>query len=369
MPADQGIGLNRIIKIAMNVLTELGLIVKEIDLYAGKLPFFDGKSNEHIGNIVKDIRDSSGVIFASSSKLPFMPAPFVCFLEYLTLPEYSDVLQNKNCMLLAASENGGERSALESLSRLLQALNAFDCIRIGLQHSDINQIESLDEYRGIFEKLVEDFYRIIRQNRQFFIPLDYPRDMRAYAADNQSEQTQPDSDDEKKQKLSVNELSKKLNLDNLDENQTDDINEISDYFNKIILEHHQTENMSPVFVKSLTRDLTSEPQNPSSCKQLTQSLTHHFQPQLSHNLNAVIQLHVSGEETFTGYITIQNAECFYSEGLSQNPDISIITDASIWRDVCMGKYSAQKAFMIGRLKVRGNFVLLTKFDHLFRLSK
>jgi hypothetical protein len=32
------------------------------------------------------------------------------------------------------------------------------------------------------------------------------------------------------------------------------------------------------------------------------------------------------------------------------------------------KYTAQKAIMIGGLKVRGNFVLLTKFDMLFKLD-
>jgi len=369
--SDQNLNLDRIIEIIMNVLTELGLTIKEIDLNAVKIPYFNGKSNEHASSIINDIRDSSGVIFASAARLPLISAPFSVLLEYLTFPEYSDVLHSKNCLLLIATENGGERSALESISRVLQTLGAYDCLKIGLQHDDIDKITSIDEYRGIFEKLLEDFYRIIRQNRKFFIPLDYSRKPVEIINNQNTENNELKSDpnNDKKQKLSINELTKKLNLDHLDENQTEDINEISDYFNKIITERHQTDNMTPIFVKSLSRDLSNVTPNLCSCKQLTKSLTHHFQPQLSHGLNAVIQLQVSGEETFMGFLTIQNTECTYTEGASLNPDISIITDCSIWRDVCDGKFSAQKAFMIGRLKVRGNFVLLTKFDHLFHLTK
>jgi len=370
LSANLSLGLDRIIKIITNVLAELGLTVKEIDLQAAKPPFFDGKTNDTINNIVKDIRDSAGVIFASVTGLPLTPAPLSVFLEYLTLPENADVLRDKNCFLLIASESGGERSALESLSRVLQDFGAFDCIKTGLQRPDIENIESVESYRSIFEKIIEDYYRIIRQNRKFFIASDKPRLLprEVTSADLPEHSDASDSYGEIKSKISLDELAKRLNLDKLDENQTDDINEISDYFSKVISEHHQGDSMSPVFVQSLERDLSRVSESPSSCRQLTQSLTRHFQPQLSHNLNAVIQLQVSGDETFSGYIAIQNTECAYTDGAHSNPDITVITDAAVWRDVCLGKYSAQKAFMIGRLKVRGNFVLLTKFDHLFHFS-
>ena len=372
LAADLGLGLERIIKTIVDVLTELGLTVKEIDLQAYKLPCFDGKTNAQAADIVKDIRDSAGVIFASAARLPAIPAPFAVFLDYLTLPEYADVLDGKNCFLLIASGSGGERSSLESLSRALQGLRAYDCVSAGLQRPDVDNIAADENYRGIFEKIIEDFYRIIRQNRRFFIPLDYPRGPAGEVGpiiQAEWETAEDPEGGEAKSKISLDDLTRKLNLDKLDENQADDINEISDYFNKVMSEHHQTDNASPVYVQSLGReDLSRAPESPSSCRQLTKSLTHHFQPQLSHNLNAVIQLQISGEETFAGLLTVQNTECVYADGASPNPDITIITDAAVWRDVCLGKYSAQKAFMIGRLKVRGNFVLLTKFDHLFHLN-
>ncbi|MCL1924453.1 MAG: SCP2 sterol-binding domain-containing protein, partial [Defluviitaleaceae bacterium] len=106
-----------------------------------------------------------------------------------------------------------------------------------------------------------------------------------------------------------------------------------------------------------------------TARQQTAKLVHLFQPQLSKDLNCKIQLSISGEEAFEGFIAINGTTCNYHDGQTQNPTLLITADDENWSSVATGKLSAQKAFMTGQIKIKGNYVLLMRFDQIFKFNK
>lgn len=134
------------------------------------------------------------------------------------------------------------------------------------------------------------------------------------------------------------------------------LNEYNTSQNKNSLDTFNIDNTSPKIL------------NGGTCKQRTQSLYHYFQPQIAGSMNIIIQLEISGDEKFSGYLQIKDGECTYFEGNSQKFDVAVIADCSVWEEVLNSKYTLQKAFMLGKVKVKGNFVIISKFEQLFKIN-
>ena len=107
------------------------------------------------------------------------------------------------------------------------------------------------------------------------------------------------------------------------------------------------------------------PHTGNMLEEATAALPKKLNTKLSAGIKAIIQVNISGDKAFRGYICLHSNECTYEKGEAPAPDMTIMTDSKTWQDVLEGKNTAQKSFMIGGLKVRGDFVLLSKFDTLF----
>ncbi|MDE6181977.1 MAG: SCP2 sterol-binding domain-containing protein [Eubacteriales bacterium] len=149
----------------------------------------------------------------------------------------------------------------------------------------------------------------------------------------------------------ISELTKLLSQKFKEE--TERNNDLNQYINNSYQSNGYSENITP---------------NINTLKQKTQRLYHYFQPQLANGINIIIQVIINGKENFNGYFSIRNGECSYTEGISPNPDVSVLSDANVWEEVLDGKSTLQKAFMLGRLKVKGNFVLISKFEQFFKIN-
>lgn len=109
--------------------------------------------------------------------------------------------------------------------------------------------------------------------------------------------------------------------------------------------------------------------NKKTLKQMTKSLPHYFKSQYIDDEKYVYQINVNGKKPFNLYLKIYNNECEVCDGIDDNYNIEINAKDEVWEKVLKGSITTQKAFMMGDLKVKGNFVLLSKFDKLFDKQK
>ncbi|MDR1532169.1 MAG: SCP2 sterol-binding domain-containing protein [Clostridiales bacterium] len=377
--ASSDFGLKKINVIIYETLAELGVEVEEITLAAGGIAIYDGEASDGAERVMRAVEGSNGVILTMTSSFGLPSALMTVFLEHLAQRRYENALADKNCMTVVVSRQSGEQDALEHIARVICALGGYDAVRVGLNSRMAESVTSDEGSREIVERHVEDYYRMIRQNRKFFprrgasvfdsiaggLELDSPR-LKIFA-------------ELEKPKLPAEEAIKKLNLDEFTQQQERDIHELTEFFaRKYSLEARETAGAdSRKFGGVLQPNLMSQARGghqpaprvltrPKTCRQMTGRLPLYFQPQLAQGINAIIQINVEGEEKFSGYISISNEECEYKEGTANTPDITITAESAEWLNVLKGKHTAHKAFMIGQIKVRGNFVLLTKFDQLFK---
>jgi len=350
-------GLNIVCKQISSVLEELGVNEQKVDLGVMHPPYYDGETTRAIDGIVANIKEADGVIIACTSQLFAPSAILQNFLEYLEHVDYKDVLRRKYVLLVVVSQNGGERNTLDYLSRVVGCFSGYVVGQIGLRDEHMKEIDSGGDAAVFIDKSVEDFYRAVNSSRKYIIPRDYYfLDAITTVEDNRLGTASP-----------LTPAAEHFNRPqtSFTDQQEQEVDELSRLFSEKY--GGETVTHAPQFVTPLSASSVAQAR-PKTVQQITQNLPRYYQPQLSAGLQCIIQLNITGVDAFEGFLHIHSTECSYTEGVSDAPDIIIMADQAVWFDVLKGKNSAQKAFMIGGIKVRGDFVLLTKFDSLFKLE-
>lgn len=369
--------LNRVIG---ETLSELGMEMVETNLAFIQLPYYEGLRTAAMDNIVKSIESASALVVAAGVSPLGLGAPFAVFAEHLQYPEYRRCMNGKNCMVVLSYADGGARAAMNLYCSVLNGVGANDAIRVCVAKQPFGELRA--DIRAYVERQTEDFYRIVRANRGFLLPDEVHPGLKegdcgaAVGRESFASGQYPDAQAQA-QAAATNEqgveLYGKLDIANFREEQERDISEITQYFAGKLASLQGIEGLQPVsqppkkpkeISQELENALTAPPRM-RNCRQLTQSLTHHFQPHMAQGMEEVIQLQIGGNDGFLGNITIIGGVCTFRDGEAEAPDITILTDSDIWNQVVKGKMTAQKAFMVGQLKVRGNFVMLSKFEQLF----
>jgi len=95
-------------------------------------------------------------------------------------------------------------------------------------------------------------------------------------------------------------------------------------------------------------------------------LRHGFHPELAGELEANIQMELSGEGGGDLALKIAGGELKPSLEKIAEPDLTISAPLELWRDIMLGKVDGQEAFMSGQAQAAGDLGLLMRFQSLFK---
>ena len=93
-----------------------------------------------------------------------------------------------------------------------------------------------------------------------------------------------------------------------------------------------------------------------------------FLPDKAAGLEAVIQYNFTGDEAGDYIITIKDGACTISEGIAENPTMTLTADGVYFGNVLLGKEDGMKGFMMGKLKLAGDLNLAMKLTSFFKMS-
>ncbi|GHO48056.1 SCP2 sterol-binding domain-containing protein [Ktedonospora formicarum] len=82
-------------------------------------------------------------------------------------------------------------------------------------------------------------------------------------------------------------------------------------------------------------------------------------------MTKTIQWNITGDETGTWAFKIENGVGEMIPGGTEDPDIIFTVSAKNWLAIAEGRLDSMKAFMTGKLKVKGDMTIAIKLPQLF----
>jgi len=106
----------------------------------------------------------------------------------------------------------------------------------------------------------------------------------------------------------------------------------------------------------------------ASVKEIFAKMAEVFDPSAAAGLNAVIQFNIEGGEGGDWYAVIKDQTCTVSEGVHDNPTLSLRMTDENWMALCKGELNAVFAFMSGKLKAKGDIMLAQRLPNPFSIG-
>ena len=366
--------LRKSVEIVTHVLQELDVELSRVELH--KLPYYEGKKTKQMESIMASIRESKGVIAISSVPMLGIHGAMQSFFDHATQYGIEDF--DKPMLAITYSEWLGEQEAAQ---RMLKCWNILGGTEGGSIY--INKALPTNLLEERLEKEVENFYRLIKQDRP---NIGSSERLIYYNAKQEAPyiHTQKRHKDEiKEREPEVKSFAKLIKEDKLsgrlfysDGESTKQVR--TNHQSRIDLStreqtikeiaHLIEKEANGEEFKSIHTGTYSRPPQilttTSRVKRL-QQIPHYFAAPYDKEMHMVLKYNVTdiNEE---GYIVIKDGDCNFLENIQETPIIVMILTEEVLMNILSKKLTYQKAFMLGRLKVKGNFSVLSKLDQVFK---
>jgi putative sterol carrier protein len=96
-----------------------------------------------------------------------------------------------------------------------------------------------------------------------------------------------------------------------------------------------------------------------------QEMLNSFNPAKAKGVSAVVQLNASGDGGGDYNLKIADGACQLSAGQAEKPTVTIDVAAQDWIDIIGGRLDPTRAFMAGKLRIRGDLGLMMRFQSMF----
>lgn len=375
--------LKQSVQIVTNVLHELEVEIAKVELH--KLPYFEGKRTKQMDQIMSEIKESRGVIAISAVPMLGMHGAMQSFFDNAT--DYEIENFDKPMLAIAYSEWLGEQEAAHMMTKCWSILG-------GIEGGSLYMNKALPEELVLerLEKEVENFYRLIKQERpnigsservfyynmkqKYREEVDFNKgggtknttsEIRSFAElvkeDTFVNRMTYQKDKIVQQNVGIEEHAVKTKdteghrIDLTTKEQT--IREIASLIEKEANEENFKSMNSGIYTRPLQIVTTN-----NGIKRL-QQIPHYFVAQYDKGLSLALKYQVTDIDE-KGYIIIRDGDCNFVEQIEGVPTVEMILTEEVLMNILSKKITYQKAFMLGKLKVKGNFSILPKLDQIFK---
>ncbi len=318
------------------VFKELEVSVKEYSL----------SLEDNIEEIIRDIKNSQGVVIATTVEWLGIGGRLQTFLDRCYHAGQKAVFADKYLMSVVLTRINGERDANLYIQKAWDILGGREGISLCGRVEKFVDLETDQTIKSIVDKKTEDFYRIINQKRMSLpistTSISHPTSQSYVAAAGETHNifSQVVCDD--------TPLQQPIEEDPIKIKQRKDIEELSDLFKSKL----QTEN------------------------ELTGNADNHYLNKLEQayvgrdpDLHCTYNICLTDKPNSDIVLKIQSGMLKTYMGKDQMAQVVMEMDTSTFERILIGKLTAQRGFLTGQLKAKGNFTILYEFDHLFKLQK